>query len=144
MKYIKKITPQEMNDALKRYFDVATKEDFWEVKGFYARPGDLCYASVDDNCYYCLESSDSLFVYWAMEQGRMSNIRGLFEVFYQLICEGYPFIRINGRKGRYPKILKAFNYFQYVEPKYHVLENEEIVWYAGHPENVEKIKRRFE
>lgn len=143
MKYIKKITPVEINQALRRYFDVADGDDFWEVKGFYALDNDLCWASVDDNCFYCFEVATSMFVYFAMEQKRMSNIRGLFECFYEIVCSGYPFIRINGRKGRYPKILKSFGHYQFVEPSVHVRENEELIWYAAHPENVEKIKRRF-
>ena len=43
MIHIKRITPQDVNAALKRYFDVATPDDFWEVKGLYAQDGDLCY-----------------------------------------------------------------------------------------------------
>lgn len=144
MKYVKRITAQEMNEGLKKFFDVANVDDFWEVKGLYALNEDLCFVSLDGSCYYCFESISSYFVYFALEPGKMSNIRGLFEVFYEIICAGYPFIRINGRKGRYPKLLKAFNYYSFVEPQVHVYENEEIVWYAGHPENVEKIKRRYE
>lgn len=143
MKYLKKITPDEFNQALRKYFDVATADDFWEVKGAYAFDQDLCWATTDDNCYYLFETANSLFIYFAMEQGKISNIKGLFEVFYEIICSGYPFIRISGRKGRYPRILKSFSNYQMVEPTVHVRENEEIVWYAGHPDNVEKIKRRF-
>lgn len=141
MIHIKKITPGEMNGALRRYFDVANAEDFWEVKGMYAKEGDLCYCTLDDNCYYYFEVDSNNFVYFAMEPGKMENIKGMWECFYDIVCTGYPFIRINGRKGRYPKILKSFGYYQFVETP--IEENEEVVWYIGHPENIEKIKRRF-
>ena len=141
MMHLKKITPGEMNGALRRYFDVASAEDFWEVKGMYARECDLCYRTLDDNCYYYFEVDNNNFVYFAMEPGKMENIKGMWECFYDIVCTGYPFIRINGRKGRYPKILKNFDYYQFVETP--IGENEEVIWYIGHPENIEKIKRRF-
>lgn len=143
MKYIKKITPEEFNNGLRKYFDVATVDDFWEVKGAYALDNDLCWSTTDDNCFYLFETANSLFVYFAMDKGRIINMKGLFECFYEIVCSGYPFIRVNGLKGRYTKLFKAWNHWQTVEPQYHVRENEELVFYAGHPENIEKIKRRF-
>lgn len=139
--HIKRIAPQDVNAALKRYFDVATPDDFWEVKGLYARDGDLCYCTVDGNCYYCLQCGTCNFVYFSLEQGRMENIRGLWECFYEIACAGNPFIRINGRKGRYPKILKGFGHYLFVETP--IRENEEVIWYLGHPENIDKIRRRI-
>lgn len=143
MKYIKKITPEEFNNGLRKYFDVATADDFWEVKGAYALDNDLCWSTTDDNCFYLFETANSLFVYFAIDKGRIINMKGLFECFYEIVCSGYPFIRVNGLKGRYTKLFKAWNHWQTVEPQYHVRENEELVFYAGHPENIEKIKRRF-
>ena len=141
MIHIKRITPEEMNGALRRYFDVASAEDFWEVKGMYAKEGDLCYSTLDDNCYYYFEGDNNNFVYFAMEPGKMENIKGMWECFYDIVCTGYPLIRINGRKGRYPKLLKSFGYYKFVETP--IKENEEVVWYIGHPENIDKIRRRF-
>lgn len=142
MKYIKKVTNDAVNEALKKFYDVASKEDFWEVKGLYAFPTDLCYSTIDDNCFMCYTPKTQYFVYFAIEQGKMSNIRGLFEAFYEIVCSGYPYIRFYGRIGRYPKILKAFSCYD--APKETVIKGkEEIVWYAGHPDNIEKIKRRF-
>lgn len=141
MIHIKRIAPQDVNSALKRYFDVASADDFWEVKGLYARDGDLCYCTVDGNCYYYMERNTNNFVYFAMEPGKMENIKGMWECFYEIVCTGCPYIRINGRKGRYPKLLKSFGYYQFVETP--IRENEEVIWYIGHPENIEKIKRRF-
>lgn len=141
MKYIKKITPQEMNDALKRYFDVATKEDFWEVKGLYATGNCLCYSTTDDNCFLCFDENTGFICYFAMKKDRMMNIKGLAEAVYEIVCSGHPFVKISGRNGRYPRILKSFGHYTIKETS--LKEYEEIVWYAGHPDNIEKIKRRF-
>lgn len=141
MIHIKKITPEEMNGALRRYFDVASAEDFWEVKGMYAREGDLCYSTLDDNCYYYMKESTNNIVYFALEPGKMENIKGLWEALYEMVCEGYPFLRFVGRKGRYGKIFKSFSHYKKIEPE--IITNEEIVCFVGHPENMEKIKRRF-
>lgn len=141
MIHIKKITPEEMNGALRRYFDVASAQDFWEVKGMYAKEGDLCYSTLDDNCYYYMKESTNNIVYFAMEPGKMENIKGLWEALYEMVCEGYPFLRFVGRKGRYGKVFKSFNYYKKIEPE--IITNEEIVGFVGHPENIEKIKRRF-
>lgn len=141
MKYIKKITPQDFNKGLEDFYDVATKQDFWEVKGAYAFEHYLCWATLDNSCYFCFDYKTSNFIYFAIEK-KLSNIKALFETFYEIVCAGYPFIGMVGRVGRYPRILKAFGH--YSDPKQSLVEGkEEIVWYAGHPDNIEKIKRRF-
>lgn len=132
-----------MNEAFKRFFDAATFEDFFEVKGFYAQPEDLCWASMDDNCYYCFEKRTSVYVYFAIDQGRFSNIRGMWESMYEIICSGFPFIRLCGRQGRYTKLLKAFDCWQTTEQLFNIKGHEDVVWYAGHPENVKKILKRI-
>lgn len=143
MKYIKKITADEINEALGKFYEVASYEDFFQVKGFYAQDEDLCYASKDGKCFYCFELHNSVFVYFALDQGKFSNIRGLFEVLYEIICFGCPFIRLRGRAGRYSKLLKAFSCWQKVDQLFNIKGHEDIVWYAGHPENVKKILNRI-
>lgn len=140
MKYIKKITPQDFNKGLEDFYDVATKQEFWEVKGAYAFDHYLCWATLDDSCYFCYDPKTGNFIYFAIEK-ELSNIRALAETVYEIVCAGYPFIKITGRKGRYPRILKAFGSYSVYETD--VKGFEEIVWYAGHPDNIEKIKRRF-
>ena len=141
MKYIKNITPDELNSALRRYFGVATADDIWEVKAVYALDGELCYATTDDNCYYYLNSVDNNFVYWAFNKNESINIKGLFEVLVELVKEGHPFIKVNGTVGRYRKILKAFDHYSPV--KVVEKENEGFVFYIGHPDNIEKFIRRI-
>lgn len=140
MKYIKKITPQDFNKGLEDFYDVATKQEFWEVKGAYAFDHYLCWATLDNSCYFCFDPKTHNFIYFATEK-KLSNIRALAETFYEIVCAGYPFIKITGRKGRYPRILKALGSYSVYETD--VKGFEEIVWYAGHPDNIEKIKRRF-
>lgn len=142
MKYIKKITADEINEALGKFYEVASYDDFFQVKGFYAQDEDLCFASKDDNCFYCFELRNSVFVYFALDQGKFSNIRGMWEAMYEIICSGFPFIRLCGRAGRYSKLLKAFSNWQRVDQLFNVKGHEDIVWYAGHPENVKKILKR--
>ena len=143
MKYIKKITADEINEALGKFYEVASYEDFFQVKGFYAQENDLCYASKDGSCFYCFEVQTSVFVYFALEQGKFSNIRGMWEAMYDIICFGFPFIRLCGRTGRYSKLLKAFSNWQIVDQLFNVKGHEDIVWYAGQPENVKKILKRI-
>lgn len=143
MKYIKKITADEINGALGKFYEVASYEDFFQVKGFYAQDEDLCYASKDGKCFYCFELHNNVFVYFALEQGKFSNIRGMWEAIYEIICFGCPFIRICGRTGRYSKLLKAFSCWQKVDQMFNIKGHEDIVWYAGHPENVKKILKRI-
>lgn len=143
MKYIKKITADEINEALGKFYEVASYEDFFQVKGFYAQENDLCYASKDGSCFYCFEIQTSVFVYFALEQGKFSNIRGMWEAMYDIICFGFPFIRLCGRTGRYSKLLKAFSNWQIVDQLFDVKGHEDIVWYAGQPENVKKILKRI-
>ena len=143
MKYIKKITPKELNEAFKEYLGVADKEDLWEVNGTYARPEDLCYASVDDNCYYLLQQKGgNNFIYFAFDKNRLINIKGLWETLYEMVKEGYPFIRFAGRHGRYRKIMKGFGYYSETHDT-NDTTYEAFMVYVAHPENVEKIKRRF-
>ena len=112
MKYIKKITPDDFNNAFYEYLGVASKEDLWEVNGAYARPEYLCYATIDNNCYYCLETErNNNFVYFAFEKNKLINMKGLYEAIYEMICEGRPFIRFSGRPGRYRKILNGFGHW---------------------------------
>ena len=143
MKYIKKITADEINEALGKFYEVASYEDFFQVKGFYAQENDLCYASKDGSCFYCFEIQTSVFVYFALEQGKLSNIRGMFEVVYDVICSGFPFIRLCGRKGRYTKLLKVMCSWKVVDQMFDIKDHEDVVWYAGHPENVKKILKRI-
>lgn len=143
MKYIKKITADEINEALGKFYEVASYEDFFQVKGFYAQDEDLCYASKDDNCFYCFELRNSVFVYFALDPGKLSNIRGMFEVLYDVICSGFPFIRLCGRKGRYTKLLKVMCSWKVVDQMFDIKDHEDVVWYAGHPENVKKILKRI-
>lgn len=143
MKYIKKITADEINEALGKFYEVASYEDFFQVKGFYAQDEDLCYASKDGKCFYCFELHNNVFVYFALDQGKFSNIRGMLEALYEIICFGCPFIRLCGRTGRYSKLLKAFSCWQKVDQMFNIKGHEDIVWYAGHPENVKKILKRI-
>lgn len=141
MKYIKTITPQEFNRGLWDFYDVASKEEFWEVKGAYAFEHYLCWATLDNKCYFCFDTKTSMFVYFALEK-TVRNIRALSEVFYEIVKAGFPFIGLLGRIGRYPRILKVFGHFS--EPRLSEVEGkEEIVWFAGHPDTLESIKRRF-
>lgn len=141
MRFIKEITPKECNEGLKKYFDYATADDFWEVKGLYAIDGDICYQSLDGNMFFHYQKATSNFTYWALRQGRMSNIRATFEVLYELICAGYPFLRINGKKGRYGHFLNHFGHYAPQETPYE--GHEEYIWYIGHPETIDKIRKRI-
>ena len=92
MKYIEKISCHEWNEAFFNYFDVATKEDYWEVQGAYARPEDLCYKTTDNNCYYLLEKrQNNNFVYFARDKNRLINIKGLSAGFISLLVIKNPF-----------------------------------------------------
>lgn len=142
MKYIEKITCDEFNEAFFNYFDVATKEDYWEVQGAYARPEDICYKTTDNNCYYCLEKrQNNNFVYFAYEKKRLINIKGLWESLIEMVKEGCPYIRFSGFHGRYEKILKGFGYFwetkDTANPTYQA-----YICYVAHPDIIEKLKRR--
>jgi hypothetical protein len=141
MKYIKEIDAEEFNKALLDYFDYATKEDYWEVKGLFATDNDICYKTVNDNAYYIFQKDYENFAYFAKVKGNLQTINGLWEVFYDLVCKGNPFIRILGKEKRYPKILKGFTNF--VELEMTLKGQQQFVWYAGHPDNIEKIKKRI-
>lgn len=144
MKYIKQISADEINEALKKFHRCSTEEEFWEVKGFYAIDEDLCFSTTDDNCFYCFQTRIQEFVYFALNKNKIINMKGLFESLYTIVCSGYSYIRLVGRVGRYPRILKAATAWKMVEPLYPVKGREEIMWYAGHPHNVELMKRRFQ
>lgn len=141
MKYIREASPKEINDGLKKYFDHATAQDFWEVKGLYALEGDKCFVSLDGNIFFHKQQNTDNFTYFALEQGKMSNIRATFEVLYELICAGYPFIRVNGRCGRYKHFLDHFGHYVPQETLYE--GHEEYIWYIGHPETIDKIRARI-
>lgn len=142
MKYIREATPAEINNALRKYFGCATADDFWEVKGLYAIEGDKCYVSLDGNIYFHMQQNTSNFTYFSLLPGKMSNIRAAFEVLYELICAGYPFIRINGRNGRYKHFLNHFGHYVPAETLYE--GHEEFVWFIGHPETIDKIRKRID
>lgn len=141
MKYIKEITPKECNDGLKKYFEVATVDDFWEVKGMYAMEGDKCYQSLDGNVYFLCQNGSSNFVYFALEPGKMSNIRATYEVLYELVCNGVPFLRVNGKDGRYRHFLNHFGHYTQVNSA--IPDREEFIWYIGHPDTVRQIRLRI-
>ena len=143
LKYIKKITPDDFNNAFYEYLGVASKEDLWEVNGAYARPSFLCYATVDDNCYYCLETErNNNFVYFAFEKNKLINMKGLWESIYQMVCEGRPYIRFSGYAGRYGKILKGFGHYWETHdannPTYQA-----YMCYVAHPEIIKKLEKRI-
>ena len=141
MKFIKRITAKECNDGLRKYFDYATADDYWEVKGMYALEEDFCFMSLDGNVFFHYQKSTSNFTYWALEKGKMSNIRATFEVLYELVCLGYPFVRINGKNSRYHKFLEHFG--NYVKVESLIPGREEYIWYIGHPDTVDKIRARI-
>ena len=144
MKYIEKISCDEWNKAFFNYFDVATKEDYWEVQGAYARPEDLCYKTTDNNCYYLLEKrQNNNFVYFARDKNRLINIKGLWETLIEMVKEGCPFIRFSGFHGRYGKILKGFGHYwetkDTADPTYQA-----YICYVAHPDIIEKLRRRVD
>lgn len=140
MKYIKKITALEFMDGMKEFFKVADVDDFFEVKGLYALDEDLCYATLDNNCFYILRASDSMFGYFALDKGNIINIKGLWEAVYEMVCAGYAWIRINGRIGRYTKLLGKYNYTKPLET--YVRGHEEFWWFAGHPDVIKAMDKR--
>ena len=143
MKYIEKISASEFNEAFKNYFDVATKEDWWEVNGTFVINEDLCYKSIDNNCYYCLvKRHNNNFIYFAYDKNRLINIKGLWESLVEMVKEGCPYIRFAGRQNRYKKIMKGFvawwETHDAADPTY-----ESFMCYVAHPDNIDQLRRRI-
>lgn len=139
MKHIKKITATEMNEALERYYDVARKEEFWEVKGLYALDNYLCFATLDNNCYMCFNPDTNNYVFFAFEHPLTSNLVGMFESFYELICAGFPVVRVEGGTGRYIKILRRHGHYNTAPTT--IDGHEAYFWYIGHPDIIKIIER---
>jgi hypothetical protein len=147
VKYIKQITPDEMNEAFRKYFELCCKEnrfiDLWDVKGFFAHPNDLCWSSLDGNAFYCIEVESTSFVIFAFDKGDITNVKGIYESLYEAVKVGYPFIRLWGRIGRYRKILRPLIHWQntsFFEPREGY---EELSCYFGHPHNVKVLESRL-
>jgi len=143
MKYIKRIRPIELNAAFKKYMKVADVDDLWEVNGTFASPGDLCFKTIDNNCYYMVQPRfNNNFVYFAFEKNRLINMKGLWESLIEIVKLGNPYIRFSGRHNRYRKIMKGFCAYwethDAADPTY-----EAFMCYVAHPDNIEKIKRRI-
>lgn len=138
--YIIPITTEELNEALKDY-GKANPEGFWEVKGIYALPGDKCWKSKDGNCFYHWEKSTQNLSYFSFVEGKIEHAKGIYEAIYTLVCLAEPFVRLEGREGRYIKILKNFS--NYVESKTNIDGNQAYIVYAGHPENIHRLERRI-
>lgn len=142
MKYLKRITTKEVDDALKKAYGKLTVEEFWDVRGLIAKDGDFCYATKDDSCFYVYQKDVDNFVYFALEH-KVQNIKGLYEVLLDLVYNGIPYIHFNGRKGRYDIIKKSF---------LHVFEDNRaekrddwdfLVIYAAFPENIIRFVERI-
>ena len=144
MKYIKKITSDELNEALKKAYDVLPKEEFWEVRGLEATDNDLCYSSIDNSVYFHFRNSDSNFGYFAIQK-KVENIRAVYEFLYTLVEEGIGYIKFCSSKGRYNIILKHFiAIFQDKEVTEKQLEKKDhYIWYIGHPENIKRFEKRI-
>lgn len=146
MKYIKKISAQDFLDGMKKLYEVASVEDFFEVKGLYPLDEDQCYATLDNNCYYILRARDTMLGYFALDKGRLSNIKGLWEFIYEMVCQGYSWIRINGKNRRYTKLAEKNAVKDYILTKpleTNAKDHEEFWWFAGHPIVLKEIERRM-
>lgn len=140
MKYIKRITAQEMRDALQKAYYMLPRDEFWEIKDIKAKTFDYCYATLDNTCFYYLDKFTENFVYFALEK-KVENIRGACEALYELVCEGVPCIRINGLPGRYNLLRKKAHLK--IEESDGTDDRDYYVWYIAHPEDVEELKKRI-
>ena len=140
MKYIKKITSADMNQALLDAYYILPRNEFWEIKDIRARNFDYCYSTLDGSCFYYLDKITENFVYFALDK-KVENIRGACEFLYELVCQGVPCIRINGIPGRYD-LLKNIAHMK-LEKTDGTDDRDYYTWYIAHPEDIEKLKKRI-
>jgi hypothetical protein len=143
MKYIKKITYKEWDDALKKAYGKLTQEEFWDLRFAVANDKCICYSTIDDSCFYLYDTVIDNFIYFALEK-KVQNIKGLYEVMLELVYNGIPYVHYNGRKGRYNILEKAgFMFIVNDTTKNIDSENDFKVVYAAHPYNIWLLNKKL-
>lgn len=139
-KWITPIESTELNEAIKNYMEYDPK-GCWEIYGIYAKADDKCWKSNDGKCFYHWSRKTQNLSYFAFEVGHIEYAKGIYEAIYSLVWDGEPFVRLEGKAGRYIKILK--NFTNYIKTDTYIEGNEAFIVYAGHPENIHRLERRI-
>lgn len=142
MKYIKKISREELEKSYWDFCRVSDKADVKELMGLHTNDTDICFSDVNDNVFILFQTDRSNFVYFAIDKNRPQNIRAMYETIYELAKDGFYSIRIEGKDGQYEKTLESFGHFKEIQ----CLDagHKAFMWDIGNPEVMEKLLARVE
>lgn len=142
MKYVKKITTKEFNEALERFYKASSFDEKSELIGLTTGSEDLLYSDINNNVFFLFQKPRGNFIYFAIDKNRPQNIRAMYELIYELANNGFDTIRIEGKAGRYEKILESFGRFEETECSNE--NNRAFMWNIGNPEVKEKLLSRVD
>ena len=142
MKYIKKISCEELMDGFESFCRNSTEIDISRIKGLRTSPSDICFSDINNNIYFLFQTRTVNLIDFAIDKYDSKNIRAMYETLYELAKMGFYTIRLEGFIGQYRNHLKSFGHF--VDTDCSDSKNEAFMWDIGNPEVMEKLLARVE